>query len=123
MPPKNAPPAQERAIARQNETASSLAKAGYDIEQLPNTRKNVANPDLKINGVIADVYSPVTSSTISVLKTIDGKVKKQASTIVVNLDDSVITISQLRDVLRLNPVQDLRKLYVVKNGEIVEIEI
>nr|WP_285230668.1 hemagglutinin repeat-containing protein [Stenotrophomonas sp. ISL-67] len=122
-PPRNASPDQVRAIDRQNEAAVALAKSGEDVEQLPNTKRNVANPDLKINGQIADVFSPITNSPISVLKTIRDKVEKQAPTIVVNLQDSVITISQLEGVLRANPVPGLRAVYIIKNGEINVIKV
>lgn len=66
IPPPNAPPEMVRSITRQNEAAKSLAKAGYDVEQMPNTLKNQANPDLKINGELADVASPQTGSTLSI---------------------------------------------------------
>ncbi|WP_153296760.1 hypothetical protein [Xanthomonas oryzae] len=46
-----------RSIDRQNEAARKLAEAGYDVEQLPNDKKNQANPDLRLNGELADVYS------------------------------------------------------------------
>ncbi|WP_253256791.1 hemagglutinin repeat-containing protein [Stenotrophomonas sp. VV52] len=118
LPPRNAHADQVRAIDRQNEAAVALAKYGENVEQLPNTKKNAANPDLKINGQIADVLSPITNSPISVLMSIRGKVEKQAPTIVVNLQDSVITISQLEGVLRANPVPGLRAVYIMKNGEI-----
>lgn len=123
LPPKNAPPEQVRAIDRQNEAAIALSKSGYDVEQLPNTGKNMANPDLKVDGDIADVFSPITNSPISVIKTIGDKVVKQASTIVVNLEDSVITIAQLEAALRTNPVNGLKAVYIMKNGEIHVIKV
>ncbi|WP_434608440.1 hypothetical protein [Pseudomonas sp. R1-7] len=59
IPPPNAPPDMVRSIQRQNEAAKEFAKAGYDVEQLPNQgKKGESRPDLRINGELADVYSP-----------------------------------------------------------------
>ena len=123
LPPRNAAADQVRSIERQNEAANALAKSGYDVEQLPNTAKNNPNPDLKVNGEIADVFSPITNSTTSVIKTISAKVEKQAATIVVNLEDSVITISQLEAALGASPVKGLKAVYIMKNGEIKVIKV
>lgn len=75
LPPPNAPPDHVRSINRQNEAARGLAEAGYNVEQLPNNKKNQANPDLMINGELADVYSPRINSPISVIKTLTKKWK------------------------------------------------
>ncbi|HBO8071071.1 TPA: hypothetical protein L5C42_004821 [Pseudomonas aeruginosa] len=48
-------------------------------------KKNSANPDLKINGEFADVFSSRTNSPVSVLMTVTEEVEKQAQNIVVNL--------------------------------------
>ena len=111
-----------RSINRQNEAAKGLANAGYDVEQLPNTNKKGANPDLKINGDLADVHSPRTGSVKSVLTTVADKVEAQASTVVVNLADSPLSISQLSDALGNYPVPGLKRLYVMKNGEFKVLE-
>ncbi|MBB4818999.1 filamentous hemagglutinin [Pseudomonas alcaligenes] len=123
LPPKNANPDMVRSIKRQNEAAKSLARAGYDVEQLANTGKKGANPDLRINGESADVASPRTSSVGSVLLTINDKVKKQASSVVINLADSPLTINQIGNALSVKPVEGLKKLYLMKNGEFKVIEV
>lgn len=51
----------------------ALAKFDEDVEQLPNSKRNNANSGLKTDGQIADVFSPITDSPISVLKTIRDK--------------------------------------------------
>ena len=117
LPPKNASSDMIRSIERQNEASKGLAQAGYDVEQLANSGKKGANPDLRINGELADVFSPITNSPISVLKTITGKVETQASNIVVNLADSPLTFEQIENALRSNPVEGLKKLYLMKGGE------
>nr|WP_312973039.1 DUF637 domain-containing protein [Pseudomonas sp.] len=123
LPPKNASPDMVRSIERQNEAAKSLARAGYDVEQLANTGKKGANPDLRINGELADVASPRTSSAGSVIMTINDKVRKQASSVVINLVDSPLTVGQVVNALSHKPVEGLKKLYLMKNGEFKVIEV
>ncbi|ABR84623.1 filamentous hemagglutinin [Pseudomonas paraeruginosa PA7] len=123
LPPKNASPEMVRSIDRQNEAAKSLARAGYDVEQLPNIKKNSANPDLKINGEFADVFSPRTNSPVSVLMTVTEKVEKQAQNIVVNLADSPLTFKQIENALSVKPVDGLKNLYLLKDGQFKAIEV
>ncbi|HHW1588443.1 TPA: hypothetical protein ACUT49_006284, partial [Pseudomonas aeruginosa] len=123
LPPKNASPEMVRSIDRQNEAAKSLARAGYDVEQLPNIKKNSANPDLKINGEFADVFSPRTNSPVSVLMTVTEKVEKQAQNVVVNLADSPLTFKQIENALSVKPVDGLKSLYLLKDGQFKVIEV
>jgi filamentous hemagglutinin len=123
VPKKNGQPDYIRSIERQNEAARKLAQAGYDVEQLPEIQRNGSNPDLKINGELADVYSPITNSPISVLKTVAGKVLKQAPNVVVYLADSPISLDDLSQALAANPVSGLKKLYIMKNNEFRVIEV
>jgi filamentous hemagglutinin len=101
----------------------SLAQAGYDVEQLANTGRKGANPDLRIDGELADVASPRTRSAGSVLMTINDKVKKQASSVVINLADSPLAIDQITSALVVKPVDGLKKLYIMKSGEFKVIEV
>lgn len=41
----------------------------------------------------------------------------------VNLEDSVITISQLEAALGASPVKGLKAVYIMKNGEIKVIKV
>ncbi|WP_181007079.1 hemagglutinin repeat-containing protein [Pseudomonas syringae] len=123
LPPKNASPDMVRSIERQNEASKKLAQAGYDVEQLPNTGRKGGNPDLKINGDLADVFSPRTNSPISVLMTVTEKVQKQASSVVVNLADSPLTFGEIEKALSTRPVEGLKKLYLMKNNEFKIIEV
>jgi filamentous hemagglutinin len=77
---------------------------------------------LRINGDLADVFSPINNSPISVLKTITSKVETQASSVVVNLFYSSVSFEQIENVLRLNPIIGLKKLYLMKGGEFRVIE-
>ncbi|WP_236189434.1 hemagglutinin repeat-containing protein [Pseudomonas paraglycinae] len=123
LPPRNASADMVRSIKRQNEAAKALANAGFDVEQLPNVKKNAANPDLKINGEIADVASPHTGSTYSVSQTIKDKVLKQAQTIVLNLADSPLGFDDIEKNIAEYPVPNLKKLYLLKDGQFRVIEV
>jgi len=57
------------------------------------------------------------------LKTITGKVEKQASTIVVNLADSPLTFGQIEKALGARPVNGLKTLYLMKDGQFKVIEV
>ena len=73
-----------------------LAKSGYDIEQGP-TVPGPKKPDYRIEGEIFDNYAPATSDPRSIWTEVGKKVKKkQASRIVLNLDDSDITMDALQ---------------------------
>ncbi|NVZ86620.1 DUF637 domain-containing protein [Pseudomonas yamanorum] len=122
LPPKNASPDMVRSIERQNEASKKLAQAGFDVEQLANTGRKGGNPDLQINGDLADVFSPRTNSPISVLMTVTEKVEKQASSVVVNLADSPLTFGEIEKALLSRPVEGLKKLYLMKNNEFRVIE-
>ncbi|MEE4815646.1 hypothetical protein V2K27_22680 [Pseudomonas alliivorans] len=122
LPPKNASPDMVRSIERQNEASKKLAQAGFDVEQLANTGRKGGNPDLRINGDLADVFSPRTNSPISVLMTVTEKVEKQASSVVVNLADSPLTFAEIEKALLSRPVEGLKKLYLMKNNEFRVVE-
>lgn len=57
------------------------------------------------------------------LLTINDKVQKQASSVVINLADSPLSITQVGDALSLKPVEGLKKLYLMKDGEFKVIEV
>ncbi|WP_163011511.1 acyl-CoA thioesterase domain-containing protein [Pseudomonas viridiflava] len=105
-----------------NEASKKLAQAGFDVEQLANTGRKGGNPDLRINGDLADVFSPRTNSPISVLMTVTEKVEKQAGSVVVNLADSPLTSGEIEKALLSRPVDGLKKLYLMKNNEFRVIE-
>ncbi|OAI80265.1 hypothetical protein RSP799_08395, partial [Ralstonia solanacearum] len=120
-PPRNARPDQVRAVGRQNEAAKILADHGLDVEQLPNTGKSVANPDLKINGQVADVYSPTSGNLQTIRDTVVAKVGTQAPNVVINLADSPLNSSQVAAFLQRNPVPGMNNVVVIKNGVVTVI--
>jgi filamentous hemagglutinin len=117
-----------RSIARQNEAAETLAQHGSDVEQLPQI-KNARSPDLRINGELADVYSPTTSNVQTVRDTLNNKANPartetfQAPNVVVNLVDSPLSASEVAQYVQRNPVPGLRTLTIIKDGKVVVVTI
>jgi len=107
-----------RSAQRENESARILAENGYDVEQRPTTKFNRKNPDYKINGEYADCYAPSTDKVSSIWGTIAGKVNKgQADRIVLNLEDSPVTVEAMKKHLLENPIDNLRELIIIKDGK------
>lgn len=90
-----------------------------DVEYLPNSSKKGGNPDLSINGALADVYSPSGNNVLTIRDTIDDKVNRQASNIVINLEDSSLSIFDVAQFIQRNPVNKLESLIIIKDGNVV----
>ncbi|WP_433197392.1 hypothetical protein ACQP1G_00900 [Nocardia sp. CA-107356] len=118
--PNDKDPANIRALTRENESADTLAKGGYKVEQNPSVPGN-KNPDYKIEGQIFDNYAPTTGNARNIASTIEGKVTSgQADRIVLNLSDSSVDLTTLKSQLRDWPIQGLKEVIVVdKGGNIV----
>ncbi|MFY0578284.1 hypothetical protein ACN28S_31760 [Cystobacter fuscus] len=109
-----------RGRIRENESARTLAENGYDVEQNPLRKVNGKKPDYKLNGEYADCYAPSTNNPRSIRDTIARKVnQRQADKIVLNLDDSQVTVDALMQQLAKDPIADLKNLIVVKGGRII----
>ncbi|EDT41041.1 hemagglutinin repeat-containing protein [Burkholderia ambifaria] len=121
LPPANAPADQVRAVQRQNEAAQILADHGLDVEQLPNSGSPGANPDLKINGQVADVYSPTTKNLQTIWDNVAKKVQTQAPNVVINLADSPLSGADVAQFLQRNPVAGMNTVTVIKNGAVVVV--
>lgn len=122
----------KRSLRRQNETAERFAAEGYDVEYSPTITADdlvmdpglaqKKNPDLRIEGKIFDVYAPRTSNPFNILDRFRDKVTTgQASRIALNLEDSPVTVEQIRAELAANPMPRMRELFVVKGGRVVRI--
>ncbi|WP_329728901.1 hypothetical protein [Archangium sp.] len=104
QPRLNDDPETTRGRIRENESARTLAEHGYDVEQNPPRRSNGKEPDYKLNGEYADCYAPRTDKPLNILDTVASKVNDdQAARIVLNLDDSQVTLDALRKALLENP--------------------
>jgi hypothetical protein len=66
-----------------------------------------------------DVYAPTTGSVRNVYEAISRKVREdQAHRVIVNLDGTTVTPSQLRKYLLENPIDRLKEFKVVYQGKI-----
>ena len=118
-----------RAIQRQNEAADTLARMGHDVEHQPTvlpTDRGVdpnKNPDYRIEGKIFDGYSPQQDTPArSAYATIRDKVDDhQAPRILVNLDDSLLDVADLRQWLVEHPIQGLEEVLVVRSDTVQQI--
>ncbi len=117
---KDKDPENLRSVQRENESARVLADNGYDIEQNPPSNSYNKNPDHKLNGEYADCYAPSTSDAYSIIQRIAGKVNtRQASRIVLNLDDSQVALEVLKKEILENPIAGLKDIIVIRDGKII----
>lgn len=106
---------------RENESARVLADNGYHVEQNPLRRSNGKEPDYKINGEYADCMAPSTSNA----RNIAGRIKKekvdrgQADRIILNLDDSKVTIEAMKKQLLDWPIPGLKQVIAIKDGTVI----
>lgn len=117
-----------RPIMRQNETADLLALNGYVTEMLPNKKNgngygitDTSNPDFLIEGFVFDCYSPNTSNARNIRSTIKMKTEKQCSNIILNLDDCQISIDEILQAIKDEPIEGLDILMYVKDGKIYQV--
>ncbi|HEY6528761.1 MAG TPA: DUF637 domain-containing protein [Cellvibrionaceae bacterium] len=113
----------KRSITRQNEATELLSQFGLNIERLPESNaQGVKNPDLKINGEVADVYSPGGKNPQTIGERIEQKVAEgQANNIVVNLADSISPEAVLY-YLDYRPVPGLKDLYLLKGNDVIKVK-
>ncbi|HEX5749903.1 MAG TPA: hypothetical protein VFZ09_26970 [Archangium sp.] len=110
-----------RGITRENESARVLADNGYHVDQNPTPRRNGKEPDYKIDGEYADCMAPSTSSA----RNIAGRIKKekvergQADRIILNLDDSTVTIDAMKKQLLDWPIPGLKQVIAIKDGKVI----
>jgi hypothetical protein len=127
---KNTGEEEVRGVKRENEAAITLAKDGYFVEQKPQLTDMDRNnnpwfnekkkPDYKIEGEIFDCYSPAkNTSAQNILSYIKEKKVDYGQTrrIVLNLDDSNISLDELRTELQKSPILNLQQIIVVKDGK------
>jgi hypothetical protein len=107
-----------RSLIRENESATTLANSGYNVQQNPPALPNGKKPDYIINGEVFDNYAPSTSSVRNAWSEIDKKVAKgQADNVVVNLADTSITPAVLKEQLSNYPISGLKKIIIIdKSG-------
>lgn len=111
-----------RALTRENESAQTLSSK-YDVEQNPKGDFGGKNPDYKIDGEVYDCYSPSSSSPRNISSNIsDSKIATgQTTNVVINLDDSPVSMAQMSEQLKNYPIEGMENAIGIKNGEIVKL--
>jgi hypothetical protein len=103
-----------RSLTRENESATTLAKNGYKVQQNPPTLPNGKNPDYIINGEVFDNYAPSTSRVRNAWSEIEDKVLRgQTNNVVVNLADTSITPAALKEQLINYPIPSLKQVIII----------
>ncbi|MGI9056286.1 MAG: hypothetical protein ACR2F2_10855 [Pyrinomonadaceae bacterium] len=126
----------KRGMVKQKETANLLAKKGYDVELQPKiTAEDIArepslnpdkNPDFRIEGKIFDNLAikenPMSNPKNLPMNTrnsiADKIVKGQTTRVMLNLDESKLSLQELKQVLLDNPIENLKEIIIMKKGEI-----
>lgn len=129
----------QRALAAERRAADAMAQAGFDVEFTegrfrpgeleaegldPNAR-----PDLRIEGRLADVYTPGRGTSVDrVVRHIFDKVhQQQARRVVVHLDRDITRLDQntiaerLRNEVKRHGARGLKEVFVVQRGRVYRI--
>jgi len=110
-----------RALTRENESADILHRHGYDVEQNP-TVPGSKNPDYLINGEVYDNFAPTTRSARNIHSVVKEKLLSgQSSRVVLNLDDSPVTLEALRKQFADWPISGLQDIIIVRNGQAFDL--
>lgn len=110
---KRADPETVRALTRENESATTLSRAGYDVEQNPDV-PGPKNPDYRIEGKVFDNYAPTSDKARNIAREMQKKVDKgQTDRIVLNLSDSGVAPGALKAQLNDWPIDGLKEVIAI----------
>lgn len=117
--------ATERARRLENEAATTLARAGYDVEQQPSV-PGAKRPDYRIEGKIFDCVAPTTPRARNVWSSIlkEKIEKEQTERVIINLDDpdAQVSVEELREQFQAYPMPGLKEAKVIApGGAIIDI--
>lgn len=121
--PRSEAPENIAALTRENQSAQTLARNGYRIEQNPRV-PGIKNPDYRIEGHIFDNYAPSSSNPRNIWSNVQGKVEaEQARRIVLNLDDSRVGMEALERQFADWPIEGLEQVLVIRNGQVSNLAL
>lgn len=104
-------------LSGEEDTASTMAQAGFDVDQHPNT-EGPKNPDFRIEGEIFDNYTPTSTSARNIWSGVQYKIlNDQTERVVINLRDTGVTFDQLREQFRY-PIDGLLEVIVIDGGQV-----
>lgn len=115
-------PENKLALQRENESADTLAKSGYDVEQNPDIPGD-KNPDYRVEGQVFDNVAPSTGNPRNIASRISQKVEDgQTDRVVVNLADSSADVGKLRSQLHDWPIDGLKEVIAIdKQGNVLHL--
>jgi Contact-dependent growth inhibition CdiA C-terminal domain len=124
--PKDKDPANARALRLENEAALTLARNGYDIEQMPPRTDGSKSVDYVIEGKKFDCYAPTTLRARNIWSQIlDEKVRNgQTDRVIIDVDSPDIhaSVNDLRRQFQENPMPGLTEAKVIApGGAIIDI--
>ncbi len=99
-----------------------LAKAGFDTEQNP-AFAGEKNPDFRIEGRIFDNFAPSFNKTVrNIWSVVEDKVEaEQTRRVILNLDDSNISVQHLRQQFSSWRIEHLEEVIAVRENKIYRI--
>jgi len=111
--------ATKRSLQRENDSADALADAGYKVEQNPKVPDG-KNPDYLIEGKRFDNKAPTTARPRNAASEIEKAVREgQADRIVLNLEDSPIQLDAMKQQLDAFPIEGLKEVIAIKDGQVI----
>lgn len=118
--PADKDPDNIRSLNGENRAADVLSDNGYHVEQNPSVPGN-KNPDYLIEGKRFDCKTPVTGRARNVASEISDAVNEgQADRIVLNLEhNDSLTLDAMKKQLDDWPIDGLKEVIVIKNGEAI----
>ncbi len=110
----------------ENEAALTVARNGYDIEQIPRRTDGRKSADYVVEGKKFDCYAPTTGRVFNIWTyVLDKKVKEgQTDRVIINIDapDAHASVDDLRRQFQDNPMPGLAEAKVIApGGAIVDI--
>jgi hypothetical protein len=98
-----------------------LARKGYNTEQLRESGKaGGKQPDYRIEGRIFDHFAPTSPKARNISATLEQKINTgQADRFVLNLDDSAVSLDDLRKQFTDYPPAGLKEIIIVKGGQVI----
>jgi hypothetical protein len=93
------------------------------VEQKPDV-PGPKRPDYRIDGEVFDNYAPKTNNVRNVWRTVFEKIEEnQTRNVVINLQDSNLTLSQIEEQFRANPISNLGKIWILdQRGNLIYLK-
>lgn len=114
--PKDLGPANKKQRAswqRENELSRWLAQRGFRVRQRP---ERGGGADVLLEGRLAEIYSPQSSSAENIHRRVRRKAKDQSSRFLLDMEQTNLGRTEMGGFLRRKPLSDLDELLVYDDG-------